>query len=156
VDEAQVSYLNSNEMSQAVSGYLKITSIFAEASIFFDANRAAHGGEGLSCSVYDWGTAQDPMVGEIIFDTEDMVKISEYGKRSRTSNTKLYCLAMTRKETPKLSHSSPVHIWVTVLLLERMDEEEEEVFRRVGVAYLETFRQTNMLDNAMRRRVIIK
>jgi hypothetical protein len=121
VHDAQVSYVNSNDKLQATAGSLKISGKFAEASIGPDYNWAVHGGECLIIGVAEWEAT-----GDLTFDTEDMVK-TDYAffgpHRARTTDTQLYCLAMTR-EDEEVDHESD---WVTT----DCDSEYERKFRQV-------------------------
>jgi hypothetical protein len=94
VDDVQVEYLNGNYKSQAVSGSLKLRGKIAKAECDFDGFWAAHGGEGFFIRVNDWGGVGDPH-----FDTDDMVSL-RYHRRTRATDTQLYCLALTKEDGP--------------------------------------------------------
>lgn len=137
INEACVSYLDSNVRSKALSGHLKITGKIAEAETFFDGTWAAHGGEGFMIAVDGF----DGAIGELTFDDRNMVRLELFRDRIRTTDSQLYCLALTKRDT-RDAESDDYYIredWVKALILEKAEgtSREDEIYRRVGFTHLE-------------------
>ena len=132
IDEASVNYLDSNPRSRALSGYLRVTGKIAEAKVTFDHYWAAHGGEGFIITVKAFNKA----TGDLTFDDRAMVTTNCSGFRTRTTDTQLYCLAMTERDPEQGTRESRDGFmmgWLTVLILEKI----EGCYRRVGFAILD-------------------
>ncbi|KAL0937531.1 uncharacterized protein CTRU02_207262 [Colletotrichum truncatum] len=133
INEATVEYLDSNPKSKALSGHLGITGRIAEAEICFDQSWAAFGGEGLIIVVDGFNQS----CGDFTFDDSAMITTNRFGDRMRTTDTQLYCLALTRKSA-SMAEMGLLNGWIKGLVLEKDEETAgDDVYRRVGFASLD-------------------
>lgn len=95
VESANVQYANDDDRSIAKSGKLRLSGRLSEGEFSFDGMAHVHGMEGFFIIVDGFNALGDPS-----FDTNDMTKFENYmgRRRTRTTESQLYCLAMTRRD----------------------------------------------------------
>ncbi|KAH7355273.1 heterokaryon incompatibility protein-domain-containing protein [Rhexocercosporidium sp. MPI-PUGE-AT-0058] len=152
VDDANVSYVKSNDKLQANAGFIKLSGKFAEASINEDYNWAVHGGECLMIGVKDWKAT-----GDFTFDTDDMVKIVHafFGPhRARTTDTQVYCLAMIREEVSAERSYGSRQTLISAMILEKVVG--SETYKRVGMASFKIYDgETEAFDECQCKTVLV-